>query len=210
MGTARLLVPDDATTTAWVCPPPRDISAVTHMRARVLLATRAQLRTVGLTPTYQSALSPEARGALDALVASDWVPLELVHAHCAALDALELDEAAFRELFARSAEVLHKAPLAMALRLMREVGLTPWSLMHRLAPAWGQCFRGGATSVRRTGPKDAQLVFRADPLVRHRCHRVSLRMSIDLALKLLSPAVVVRELRDERGRESMVFQARWV
>lgn len=180
------------------------------MRGTLLMAARTQLRLSGLFEAYDRGLTAEARQQLEGVMAGTWTPIALAHAHFAAVDALELSEAAILENQRAGATKLHEVFLSTAFRLVRESGLTPWTGMPALAKVWERMFDGGAVGVQQVGPKDARLHIVAHPLLRYRYHRIGMRAHAEKVLGLCTVRVFVHEVAREASADALTLLARWV
>jgi hypothetical protein len=90
-------------------------------------------------------------------VAGVWLPTEVATAHYRACDDLLLPES---DVLAIGAEVGRHAQgtvLGTAVRLARDAGVTPWTIMARFPQVWHRVWIGGGVAVYRVGPKDARV-----------------------------------------------------
>jgi hypothetical protein len=180
------------------------------VRGTLLVSSRAQLRRAGLFEAYRCHLSESARTTLDGSIAASWIPIDIAHAHFAAVDALDLLESDILAFTRLAGEQQHHVFLSTALRLVRATGLTPWTALPAFSKIWDRVFEGGALGIQQTGPKDARVIVAAHPLLRHRCHRIGARSHIELALSFCAKHAYVREAAYDRRNETMTLTARWL
>jgi len=194
----------------WLVPIAATVVPTRAVRGTLLVSSRAQLRRAGLFEAYRCHLSESARTTLDGSIAASWIPIDIAHAHFAAVDALDLLESDILAFTRLAGEQQHHVFLSTALRLVRATGLTPWTALPAFSKIWDRVFEGGALGVQQTGPKDARVVVASHPLVRHRYHRLGLRAHIELMLSFCAERAYVREAEYHPNSGTMAVVARWV
>ena len=155
-----------------------------HMRSTVLLGSIDVIRESPHWDDYVRALEAPYRETLLTTVAASWVPISTAAAHYRACDllALSVEEqvANGRKTFARAGGVIFGTVMKMA----KEVGVTPWTLMAQFPRFWARSYDGGGVQVRKVGPKEAYVDVIRAPLFESRYHRNAVRgvivSSIDL------------------------------
>jgi hypothetical protein len=78
-------------------------------------------------------------------------------AHYRACDALELSKREAWEIGMEVTRKVHGTSLALAFRLAKQAGVTPWSILAQLPKLWERVWQGGGLAIDKTGPKEAVL-----------------------------------------------------
>jgi hypothetical protein len=193
----------------WVVPMPQDVSPTHAMRGTVMINERAQLRAAGHFDLYAGRLSEPDRASLAAVVGQFWVPIDLVHAHFEAVDALNIPDADAYALSRTAGQKLHNVFVALGASFLQATGMNPWTAMPVFAKAWDRNFQGGAMGVQQMGPKEAHIVITSHPLIRHRFHRIGLRAHAAIYIELLATGADVSELSADADAGTMTLAARW-
>jgi hypothetical protein len=141
-----------------VLPYPRPLVDVTRVKSTLLLASLAAVREHGLLSRYESQLAQGARDALFGAIAGVWMPVELAVSHYHACDGLGLSPEQQLAL-GRQTNAGSRQHLTYVASTVRSVGLTPWTVFGQMNRFWARTFMGGGVSVRRVGPKDAEISF---------------------------------------------------
>lgn len=153
---------------------PEQPHPVRALRSTVIVSSLNVLRATGNFERYAANLPADARELLVHQVAAAWIPLDLAMIHYAACDALGLTPdqvvANGRAVFDRTSGSL----LGTALRMAREVGASPWTVLPHLRRFWDRAYDGGAVRVVKTGPKEA----RAEAIQARMCESVYYRHAL--------------------------------
>jgi hypothetical protein len=131
---------------------------VTAMRSTVLIALRTALRDAGHFEAYEKVIDSKIASELNHVVAGVWVPLQVVHAHYAACDALALPVREQTELGTAAAARIVTALVGTALRLAATAGTTPWGFLEQCGRFWGRGYAGSGLRVIKRGPKEAFII----------------------------------------------------
>lgn len=78
-------------------------------------------------------------------------------AHYRACEALELGKHEAWEIGVEVTRRVHGTSLALAFRLAKQAGVTPWSVLLQLPRLWERVWRGGGLAIHKRGPKEAIL-----------------------------------------------------
>jgi hypothetical protein len=194
----------------WLTALPAVVEPIRSARGTLLVTSRAQIRALGLYDDYEKAIAPEARQQLDAVIATSWVPVELVHLHLAAIDSLGLSDDVILAESQNVASKLHGAFLSTLVKTVRASGLEPLSGAGVLPKIWTRVFEGGALAAQQIGPKDARLVVRGNVLLRHRYHRLAIRTHFRLGIQFFRRVAYVKEQSCDVEQGSLDLLASWV
>jgi hypothetical protein len=192
-----------------ILPFPDRIEPVRELRTTVIVGSLGVLRTTGRFDDYVSHLPPEVRELLIHTVAGAWIPMDLALIHYAACDALALppDQIAAngRAVFDKTSGTL----LGTTVRMAREVGATPWTVLPHLQRFWDRAYRGGALRVVKTGPKEA----RGEVIQARMCdsvyYRHALRGLLNGVLEMFCQKAYV-SLSPERRPAAVSYRMQWV
>jgi hypothetical protein len=190
-------------------PFPARIEPVRELRTTVIVSSIQVLRTTGHFDEYAANLPPDARELLIHAVAGAWIPIELGLVHYAALDALNLppDEvtANGRAVFDRTRGTL----LGTMVRMAREVGASPWTVLPHVQRFWDRAYKGGAVQISKTGPKEA----RAEAVQARMCdspyYRHALRGLLLGTIELFAQKAYVQMVADRRPA-GVAYRVQWV
>jgi hypothetical protein len=181
---------------------------MSEARSTLLVSSLAVVRANGHFGRYAAALTRDQLELLTQMVAGSWVGIDLAIAHYRACDSLGLshDEMATfgRSVFDKTRGTL----LGTMVRMAREAGANPWTVLPHLQRFWNRGYRGGGIRVLKTGPKDAIADVIETPLLETAYYRYALRGLLSAVLELFTRKVYVTL---ERGRErSATFRMQWV
>ncbi len=147
----------------------------THIRGTVIASSIAALRQHGVYDAYVEQLDRADRGPILESVPGLWLPIATGVAHYEACDRLRLPTTQLIEIGGHAGTRAMRSPLGVAMKLAKEGGATPWSMLSLSRRFWERSFRGSAIGVFRLGPKEARVELVAWPLARIEYNRVSLR-----------------------------------
>jgi hypothetical protein len=139
-----------------ILPFPARIQPVRAIRSTVLVGSFGVLREHGHVDAYVAALPPEARDLLVSTVAGVWIPIDLALVHYAACDSLGLSSDAVTMLGRAVFDRIRGTLLGTTVRMAREVGVTPWTVLPHLRRFWDRAYQGGGLRVTKLGPKEAR------------------------------------------------------
>jgi hypothetical protein len=139
-----------------ILPFPARIEAVRGIRSTVIVGSFAVLREHGLFDAYARALPPEARELLVHVVVGAWIPVDLGMVHYAACDALELPPDTIALMGRGVFDKIRGTLLGTTVRMAKEAGVTPWTVLPHLQRFWDRAYQGGGLSVTKMGPKEAR------------------------------------------------------
>jgi hypothetical protein len=131
------------------------VQDATSFRSTWLSSSLLALRERNLTDRYLTLLPREHHQAVLESVAGVWLPIDVAVAHYTACDGLGLSRREAWDLGVEVTRKVHGTSLALAIRLAKNAGVTPWSILAQLNRLWERVWRGGGVAVYRRGPKEA-------------------------------------------------------
>jgi hypothetical protein len=187
----------------------RDVPTCTQVKSTLIGASVLSLKEHGLFDAYLAHLPRELHDTVVYTPAGVWLPAATAVAHYAACDALDLPSAKVLALGSNVAKLTQKTVLSFMLRLVREAGTTPWTVLEQTPRLWGRVYMGSALAVYRNGPKDAELVFVGNPCAEFRYWRIGLAGIIDAICRPFASRLFVREPTRVDARHRLVYRASW-
>jgi hypothetical protein len=192
-----------------VLPFPARVEPVREVRSTVIISSITVLRAAGHFERYEAALPPAERELLVNAVAGAWFTIDLALVHYAACDALRLSGeqvASFgRAVFEKTRGTL----LGTVVRMAREVGASPWTVMPNLQRFWARAYRGGGIRIVKTGPTEA----RGEVIQARMCdslyYRHALRGLLGGVIELFSQKAYVSVLPDHKPG-GVSYRIQWV
>jgi hypothetical protein len=188
--------------------PPDPCPPLTRVRSTLLVASIATVRRLGYFDAYSAALAPDRRTAVLECVAGVWLPLASAAAHYAACDTLGLGDEA-QVGIGRSVGVQLQGTLtSIVLRMAKEGGVTPWTVMPQFHTFWSRLFDGSGLAAWKVGPKEARLDVVGMPLCASRYFRNALRGQAMVILDLFCKKSYMTE-RPGAARGLYSFRVQW-
>ena len=190
-------------------PFPAPIPPLRHARSTVLVGSIAVLRESRRWDDYVAALDPQHRDFLLTSVAAAWIPLAAATAHYRACDRLELpvDEqvANGRKTFDRAGGII----FGTAIKMAKEVGVTPWTLLAQFHRFWARSYDGGGVRVLKVGPKEAHVDVIQAPLFESRYFRNAERGVIVSGVDLFCTKGYMTERLGARPHDGVAYRIQW-
>lgn len=182
---------------------------LTAVRGVLLLAGRRVVRERGLYARYEAMLPAEVRPKLDALTATDMIPMETLLPHEVALDGLgfSMDEA--RAVGCEMSRIVNGAVYSTIVRLTGKLGASPWLVFSQAPKTWARLYRGGAVAVYRCGDRSARVEVSGDPLARFAFHREAFSGALFHIVTDFCDAPVMHEIVGKRNATSFAHSIRW-
>jgi hypothetical protein len=157
------------TTGGSVVPP------VTRVRGTWLASSLRVVRGHGLEAPYLAKLDPACAPAILNAAYTDWLPIEVLLAHYAACEELELPPFQLTTLGTEAARLAQGSVVGMVAKLAGVAPVTPWIVLSQLQRLWDRVLTGGGLRVIKLGPKDARVEIIGLPACRYRYCRIGLR-----------------------------------
>jgi hypothetical protein len=143
-------------------PAPR--RALRQVRSTLLVASLGALRDLGRMDDYLRALPPALHAPVLEAIPGTWMPVDTAVAHYRACDSLGCSHPEVVAIGRRVFDRLQGTLLGTAVRLSRQVGVTPWTVMPQFPRFWMRLFDGSAMHGWRLGPKEARIDILDMPL----------------------------------------------
>lgn len=188
---------------------PRSVVPLQGVRGSVVLGGRKLLRDRGLYDAYRELLPPDAILPLDAVIASEIVPMDLVHVHESAIDRLRLPRETAREMGNDLSRLLNGATYSTIVRLVGGMGASPWVVFAQGNKTWARLYRGGAVAVFRCGEKAARIEVWGDSLARYAMHREAFAGALYHIVTSYCWTPSMNEIARMRAPTSFAISARW-
>jgi len=193
----------------WILRPVMTAKPVTEVRSTLLISSRQALTAAGYEARYLEALAPADRVALADVVAGVWLPVRLAEAHYRACDSLALGPEATLEAGRATGKKMEGIVLGTAVRLMREAGVTPWTVLEQFQRFWTRAFVGGNISVLKLGPKDARVAYAQCSLCDIPYFRAALRGVAQSLLTWSCERIYMTEIPGARRPRSATYRFQW-
>lgn len=191
-----------------ICPLPQPLKATTHVRSTLLCASIQSLRNRGLYESYLSHLTPAQREEVHALTAGSWLPIDRAVVHYEACDRLDLERSQRIEIGGDVGQRIQQSLVSIIVRLSREGGLTPWSVVSRAEKLRQQTWQGGGIRVCKIGPKDASLEWLEQPCARYAHFRLGLQGILKAVCELYCRRAFVTE-DPQPNHEALILRVSW-
>ncbi|HEX8789511.1 MAG TPA: hypothetical protein VF765_01070 [Polyangiaceae bacterium] len=191
-----------------ILPFPAHVHPIRAIRSTVIVGSFAVLRENQLFDAYASALPTEKRELLVHIVAGAWIPLELALVHYAACDSLELPHDTIAQFGRGVFDRIRGTLLGTTVRMAREAGVTPWTVLPHLQRFWDRAYQGGGLSVIKLGPKEARGDVIQAPICDSVYFRHALRGLLAGVLELFCNKAYVSLLQTQ-APASVAYQMQW-
>ena len=190
-------------------PFPTPIVTARHARSTVLIGSIGAVRGTERFDEYAALLTAEQREILLNLVAGTWVDIELALAHYQACDALgySVDEqlANGRATFDKTSGTL----LGTVLRMAKQAGVTPWSILPQFQRFWHRGYDGGGVRVTRIAPKEARVELVQFRLCESRYYKNALRGLVTAIVERFCRRAYLVEEPSARASSAATFRVQW-
>jgi hypothetical protein len=190
--------------------PREQIHPVSQVRSTLLASSLKALRERNRFESYLQLLPRHHHDAVVSAVAGTWHPVELMLAHYEACDGLGVSEEELYEIGQSVGASLHATLMGMVLRMVTEVGVTPWRPLGYCGALWERLYQGGGVRLLRLGPKEAVIECVGNPLHRSSYFRGGQRGLIQAAVKLFCTKSYVLEQLSPHPHKRMCYRISWV
>jgi hypothetical protein len=191
--------------------PAESLGVATEVRSTLIASSMESLRRRGVYDRYTKLLPPTHLDAILMSVAGQWLPMEVGFAHYGACEALGFS---VEEQFAIGAEVSHKIHdtfLGVVVKMAKNAGVTPWTLLPKGNQLYGRLLKGGGgTQVTKLGPKECRAELAGLPLLEVPYFRNAMRGIYQAAMALFCARVYVNELPRRATPTSIAMRVAWV
>lgn len=191
--------------------PEAKLGLVTETRSTLIASSIVSLRRHGLYDRYQALLSSHYRDTVLSSVAGVWLPMPVVRAHYEACDRLGLSTQEHVEIGAEVSQKIHETFLGVVVRMAKQAGVTPWTLLSRGHNMFGRLFQGGGgVRVIQFGPKEARADIAGIDLFDIPYFRDALRGIYLGAVSLFCTQAYVHEIQRESTPSRVALTVSWV
>jgi hypothetical protein len=182
---------------------------VSAVRSTLLISSLATLVDHGYEARYFAALDPKFQEVVRSAVAGAWLPVEAALAHYRACAALGLSHEGAVRIGRGVGEKVRGTLLGTAVRMAKEMGVTPAHVIAQFPRFWARAFNGGALCAYKIGPKEVRIEAHKTVLLDVSYFRSSL---CGLAMGVLEPfcsRVYMVERAGGRAPSTGVFRVQW-
>ncbi len=196
-----------------ILPLPADVSplrAATHVRGTLLISSRESLSRRGAFARYESLLDRADRDALRAMIAGEWLPMSVGLAHYEACDRLGLAVDEQVEIGADVSRRVHDTFVGVVVRMAKNIGVTPWTLLTHGNQIFRRTFNGGGgIRVSKLGPSEAKVEMVGVPLLEVPYFRQGLRGLYQASVGLFCKRSFAREIAELATPTSLALRLSW-
>ncbi len=189
--------------------PRLEVPPVTSFRSTWLVSSVSALRGRGLFERYLEGLPPAYHDVVRSSVAGVWLPVEVAVAHYEACESLGLPPEEQMAIGRAVTEFVHKTSYSIALRLVKEAGVTPWACLALQKRLWQRVWAGGDVAVFKLGPKEARLEVIGWPCSRVPYCRRALRGVLVGQSELFCRKAYATEIARRCSATSLAYRLAW-
>jgi hypothetical protein len=201
LGLAETLIP---------LPGPRSqIPRVTRFRSTWLASSIRVIREHGHLVRYFQHLPREHHESMRAAVGV-WLPIEVMHAHYAACDALALPTLEVVQMGAEAMRHAYGSVVDVTAKLVSPRAAGPVPLFAHLPRFWDRIFEGGAIAVKRMAEQEAQIEAVNWTCAVYPYCRVGMRGVIAAFTETFAAKAYVQEIPDLCTPITLGYRVSWV
>lgn len=185
------------------------VRPTTEYKSTWLTASLDTLRARGHFDRYLENLPAEYHDPILRTIAGTWVRMEVCLAHYRACEALALppDE---QIMIGRSVlKRLERTIFSLAFRVVREAGVTPWTVLKIFPAEFERQWRGGACGIFKVGPKDARVELIGFPVAEIPYARIALRGMVMGLCELVCTKCYVHDIRELCNATTIAYRVAW-
>jgi len=186
------------------------IPVATEFRSTWLSSSIRSLREHGYYDAYLKELPPPLHATMASLVAGVWIPVSVAIAHYEACDRLGIAYVDQLVLGREASTRAQSTVLSTALRLTKQAGVTPWTVIAQIQRLWDRMFRGGGVAAWKLGPKEARVEFVGCPIARVPYFRVGLQGVLLGVGEMFCERMYLQEIPALCTRSTLAFRGAWV
>jgi hypothetical protein len=185
------------------------VPPMTHVKGTWLASAALGLRKNGRLDAYRAVLDPPYRELLTNVDTGEWYGIDVLLAHYAACERLDMPTSDILALAANVSERAQGGVLDLTARVAASTVVTPWVVMAQLNRLWSRVARGGGLGVFKLGPKEARVEVVQFPGSRYRYCQISMRGILQGALALFCRRVFVTEITGSATPTQMAMRVAW-
>ena len=192
-------------------PVPRaQVPLVKQFRSTWITVSLKSIRERGDLDRYLSHLAPAFRDEILNAVPGVWLPIDAVHAHYVACDALGYSDRAILDIGSGVGQHARGTVLGTAANFAMSTGVTPWTVMAQFQRFWERIASGGgAVEIRKLGPKEARIELVGWPCAEIRYVRVAMRGVLLGVFALFSRQAFMHEVPALCTKTTLGYRAQW-
>ena len=192
-----------------VIPHDAEAGPLSAVRNNVLQTSLALLRDQGLYERYAELVPPDTLHHLLANVTPCWVPMDLVHSHYRACDAMQLSPQELEQLGQRAGENTRKVSIVVA-QPEGESAFDVWANADRMHRVWKRLYQGGSVGIARLSPNEELVDFRGYTIHQHRYFRYGCVAAIRSAHEAVGvPVEVAKIVRYDQETHELTVHLSW-
>jgi hypothetical protein len=138
-------------------PLPATFGPLKRVRSTLIISSYSAMRDSGRSAAYLEALPLQHHGPVLQAVAGTWMPIEVALAHYTACDMLGLPADMQVAIGRQVGERMHGTLLGTVVRMAKEAGVTPWTVIPQFQRFWNRAFEGGGLYATKVGPKEVHI-----------------------------------------------------
>jgi hypothetical protein len=185
------------------------VPLASHFRSTWLSSSLNALRERNHFDRYLALLAPADRATILESVAGVWLPIDVGLTHYRACDALDLGKRESWEIGVEVTRKVHGTSLALAFRLAKQAGVTPWTIFAQMPRLWERIWRGGGIAVHKHGPKEAIIEAIQWPVAGIPYVRQTMPAVVHGVVELFCAKVYVTEVPRLMSQTSLGFRVQW-
>jgi hypothetical protein len=168
------------------------------------------IRDRGYFDQYATLLPREYHTAIIESVAGVWLPIDVGLAHYNACDRLGLSKRETWDIGVQVTRRVHGTTLGLAVRLAKQSGVTPWTILAQLGRLWDRIYQGGGVAVYKRGPKEAVVDIAQWPLASVGYVRQTMPAVVLGIVEMFCQKAYISEVPALAGRAAIGLKVQWV
>jgi hypothetical protein len=128
-----------------------------NVRSTLLISSFGAIRDAGKEKAYLAALPVQYHGVILDAVAGIWLPVEVAFAHYNACGMLGFSHEQQVGMGRQVGERMRGTLLGTIVRMAKEMGASPLTVIPQFQRFWNRAFDGGGLSATKVGPKEVHI-----------------------------------------------------
>jgi hypothetical protein len=137
-----------------ILPLPPAFGPLKGIRSTLLISSYAAVRESGRGDAYLAVLAQSYRKTIVEAVAGTWIPIEVAVAHYDACNSVGFTTEEQVKIGRQIGERMHGTLLGTVVRMAKEAGVTPWTVIPQFQRFWNRAYDGGGIYAVKVGPKE--------------------------------------------------------
>jgi hypothetical protein len=186
------------------------IPLATEFRSTWLVSSLRSMRERGALDRYLSYLPLKFHEPVLSAVAGVWLPMDVALAHYEACDRLGYTYSELLAIGRDAGDRARTTVLSTAVRLTRQAGVTPWTVLAQLQRLWERMFKGGGVAAWKLGPKEARIELVGCPIARVPYFRVAMQGVLLGIGEMFCEKLYINEVAGLCTRTTLGYRGSWV